>query len=409
MNNRGGLFKLLSSNVLAQLLTVAVLPILGRTYAPQDFGQLGSVLALVSLTSVVIHGRYHMAIPVVNRESTASVLLQLALCCSVLLCLPVTGLLWFVFGDTPDGMPLWHLLLLAASLSLATAMLDIFAYWRSRFQRFNVSARNSVTRSVSTSAAQVALSPVGSSGLLLGTIAGTLLAVVIALHDVASHATRPWLWPSFKRMQAVARRFKTYPLFGVPQGWVAAVSWNALPLLLLRFDGTAVAGQYWVAYRLLVAPLSLFNGAYRQATLPKIRHASLQNVFALVLKDSIRLLLLGGAPLLVLFLLGDRLFELWMGTNWKMAGTIAGWLAIGILGDLVKIPALCLLQGQGNLRRILIWEVGIVLARYALAIPLLSHGLIIEAIATFSGVGLAGWCIFVALELKFLKQRPTEK
>ena len=407
MNSRNT-FTLLASSGFGKLIAVASLPILSRLYTPAAFGEIVAILALVSITSVVIHGRYHMAIPVVNGESMAGALLQLALCCSVLLCLPVTGLLWFVFGDTLDGMPLW-LLLLAASLSLATAMLDVFAYWRSRYQRFNVSARNSVALSVSTSAAQLALSPVGSSGLLLGTIAGSLLAVVLALRDVAAHATRPWLWPSFRRMQVAARRFKTYPLFGVPQGWVAAVSWNALPLLLLRFGGTTVAGQYWVAYRLLVAPLSLFNGAYRQATLPKLRHASLRDARALVLKDSIRLLLLGGAPLLVLFLLGDRLFELLMGANWKMAGTIAGWMAIGILGDLVKIPALCLLQGQGNQRRILIWELGIVLARYALAIPLLSHGRTIEAIAAFSGLGLAGWCIFVVLELKFLQHRPTEK
>ncbi len=408
MNSRNT-FLLLASGGIGQIVAIAVLPILGRLYTPETFGQIGAILALVSITSVAIHGRYHMAIPAVNKEQMARALLQLALCCSVVLVLPVTGLLWLGFSYAPDGIPVWLLLLVAASLSLATAVLDIFAYWRSRFQRFNVSARNSVARSLSTSAAQVALSPVGPSGLLLGTIAGTLFAVVLALQDAAAHAKRPWLWPSFSRMQVAARRFKSYPLFGVPQGWIAAVSWNALPLLLLRFGGTAVAGQYWVAYRLLVAPLSLFNGAYRQATLPKLRHASLRDARALVLKDSIRLLLLGGGPLLVLFLLGDRLFELLMGANWKMAGTIAGWMAIGILGDLVKIPALCLLQGQGYLRRILIWEVGIVLARYALAIPLLSHGRTIEAIAAFSGLGLAGWCIFVVLELKFLKHRPSEK
>jgi O-antigen/teichoic acid export membrane protein len=408
MNKRGALLKLLSSNVLTQLLTIAALPILGRIYSPQDFGQLGCALALVSLTSVVIHGRYHMAVPVVKGEKMACALLQLALFCSVILCLPVTGLLWFFFVDTPFMMPLW-LLLVAASMSLTTAMLDIFAYWRSRFQRFNVSARNSVARSLTTSAAQIALSPVGSSGLLLGTIAGALFALVIALQDAAAYARRPWLSPSFRRMQVAARRFKTYPLFGVPQGWVAALSWNALPLLLLRVGGTTLAGQYWVAYRLVVAPLSLFNGAYRQATLPKLRHVSLLDARSLVLKDSIRLLLLGGAPLLVLFLLGDKLFELSMGADWKVAGTITGWMAIGILGDLVKIPSLCLLQVLGNQRRILIWELGIVLARYVFVIPLLGHGRIIEAIATFSGLGLAGWCIFISLELQFLKQRTTKK
>lgn len=348
-----------------------------------------------------------MAIPVVKSGQMARVLLQLALCCSAFLCLPMTGLIWIVFGDMPHGIALWVVILAAAGLSLATAVLEIFAYWRSRFLRFKVSAKNSIARSVATSVSQIGLASIGSLGLLVGTIAGTLLAVGLALEDVVNNATRPSLWPSWRRMRVAAYRFRTYPLFGVPQGWVAAVSWNALPLLLLRFDGSAMAGQFWVAYRLLVAPLSLLNGAYRQATLPKIRNVSFEYAYALVVKDTLRLILTGGLPLLVMFLAAEWVFTQLMGENWKVAGAIAGWMAVGILGDVIKIPAVCLLQRHNNQRRILTWEVIIILVRYSIAIPLLSQGKTFEAIIAFSVFGLIGWSSFFIYELYFLRKPAT--
>ncbi len=403
MNSKAKLILIISSGI-GQLISVAILPILGRLYTPEAFGKIGAIIALVSITSVVIHGRYHMVIPVVKGSHMASALLQLALCCSALLCLPVTVLIWFFFGETPEDINIWVFILAGAGLSLFTAVLEIFAYWRSRFLRFNVSAKNSIARSIATSGFQIGLASIGNLGLLVGTIAGTLLAVGLALKDALKHASRPLYRSSFRRMRVAAYRFRAYPIFGVPQGWVAAVSWNALPLLMLKYDGLAMAGQFWVAYRLLVAPLSLLNGAYRQTTLPKMRNISLEYARTLVVKDTIILLLVFGLPLFVIFLAGEWIFTQFMGQNWKVAGAIAGLMAVGILGDVIKIPALCLLQRNNRQRKILTWEMIVVVVRYSIVIPLLIQGKTFEAIAIFSVLGLIGWFSFVIYEL-FLQKK----
>ena len=55
---------LLGGNGLGQLITIAAILFLSRLYDPADFGLLAGIVSVVSLSSVIVHGRYHMAIPV---------------------------------------------------------------------------------------------------------------------------------------------------------------------------------------------------------------------------------------------------------------------------------------------------------------------------------------------------------
>ena len=76
---------LLSGNGLAQLIAIAAVPVLAHLYSPADFGLLASVVSLVSLSAVVVHGRYHMAIPVSRNEDESIALFALAALLSIAL------------------------------------------------------------------------------------------------------------------------------------------------------------------------------------------------------------------------------------------------------------------------------------------------------------------------------------
>lgn len=393
------LLVLLSGAGLAQIITVAALPLLSRLYDPVSFGQLGAVMAVVSLATVVVHGRYHMAIPVSRDEDTARALLLASIFLSTVLSLPAVAVMLHLFGDLPEGMALWAFLLTAGALTLFSALVDILTYWRSHRGRFGASARNGAARAALTASAQVLLAKVTTMGMLIGTVIGTLMAVALALRDLLRRDESPLAPRPLNALLQVAREYRSYPLYGVPQGWLAAVSWNAMPLLLLRYGGTAVAGQYWVAYRVLIAPLSLFNGAYRQSTLPLLRNRPQDQARSLVARHTKFILLLAVIPLAALAALGEQLFSLAMGARWDEAGQIAGWMAAGILADLFKVPTVCLLQSQGRNRTILWWEAGILVARYASAVPFLVMNNTSLAIILFSCGGLLGWSLFTAIHL----------
>jgi len=397
------LLVLLSGAGLAQIITLAALPLLSRLYDPVSFGQLGAVMAVVSLATVVVHGRYHMAIPVSDNEDTARALLVASIIFSAILSLPAVAIMLYLFGGLPEGMALWTFLLTAGALTLFSALIDILSYWRSHRGRFGASARNGAARAALTASAQIVLSKLSAMGMLIGTVIGTLMAVALALRDLLRRDEEPLARRPLREILQVAREYHSYPLYGVPQGWLAAVSWNAMPLLLLRFSGTAIAGQYWIAYRVLIAPLTLFNGAYRQSTLPLLRNQPPEQARLLVARHTKFILLIALIPLAVLAALGEQLFSLAMGAQWDEAGQIAGWMAAGIVADLFKVPTLCLLQSQGRNRTILWWEAGILIARYSSAIPFLAANNASLAIILFSCVGLLGWSLFTTIQLLPLK------
>ena len=387
---------LLSGNSLAQLIAIATVPVLAHLYSPADFGILASVVSLVSLSAVVVHGRYHMAIPVSRDEDESIALFALAALLSIALA-PVAVLsVVFLVGQSVGEESFYFIAGSAVVLTVATALIDVFAYWRSHRLRFKASARNAVARAAVTAVAQIGFGPATSAGLIGGTLAGAVVALALCIRDVVCFDSQRLVWPSWSRIGAAARRYSGHPLFGVPQGLIAAGSWNALPLLLLHFSGAAAAGQYWLAYRLIIAPVTVFNGAYRQATLPAMGRGDLSVEVGIARQHSIILLISTGTAATIIYFFGETLFAVLLGEEWRQAGAVAAWLGIGLTADVAKIPAMCLLQSRAGHRVILAWEAAIVVVRYSAILPFLRSGDVITAVAIFSLVGFTGWVLFSA-------------
>ncbi len=395
-----GFTTLLFGSGLAQVIAIAALPILGRLYDPTSFGQLGAVMALVSLSAAVVHCRYQLAIPVTKSNEEARALLWLTCGLSFLLSLPLALLLIVLVGERPEGLSMATFLAATVLMTFLTAQIDIFSYWRSRAGRFAVSAHNAFIRNLVSVALQISLAMISGFGLLIGIAAGTASAAFLGWVDAARNEGRSAGPPPLQDIKAVARKFSHFALFGVPQGWLAALSWNAMPLLLLRFDATSTAGQYWVAYRLLLAPVTVLGAAYRQAVLPLIPTLTHVRALSQARQHTLLLAAAGLAPTLVLLFYGEAIFEIIVGPKWGEAGTLAGFLSIGILADACKIPTICLLQSQGRQRAILIGEALILVSRYSVAIPLLLAGETLGAVAAFSIIGAAGWTLFSLVQLR---------
>ncbi len=390
---------LLLGSGLAQVVAIAALPVLGRLYDPIGFGQLGAVMALVSLGAAVVHGRYQLAIPATKDDGEARALLWLTCGLSFALSLPLVLVLAALVGERPDGLSMPNFIAVTTLMIFLTAQIDVFSYWRSRAGRFRVSARNALIRNLVAVGLQITLAVISGYGLLVGIVLGTATAACLGWFDTVRHEGRSLRMPALGEITAVARKFSHFAVFGVPQGWLAALSWNAMPLLLLRFDATATAGQYWVAYRLLLAPVTLFGSAYRQAMLPLFPKLPIADAVGQARQHTLVLALLGAPPMLLLLTYGEPVFQTIIGPKWGEAGIIAGYLAIGILADACKVPAICLLQYQGRQRTVMVWEASIVIARYCLAIPLLIAGDITAAVAAFAITGAAGWSLFSIVQL----------
>lgn len=385
-----GLLVLLSGGIVRQLVVVATLPVLARIYGPEAFGALGAVMAIVSMGAVVIHGRYHQAIPVARDDAEARALLVLSCLMTCALAIPAAALLVLVFGTPIAGVG--SLLAWVVPLTALAAVIDVLTYWRSRRRRYAASARLDAARACATVAGQFVLVPLGAAGLLLGTVLGTAIAAALAFAHAGARAFAP---VRVSTLRAVALRYRQYPLLGVPQGWTASASRNLFPLLLVKFGGIALAGQYWVGYRLLMMPVALMATAYRQVALPGFRDAAPDANRGAAWQHTLALLALGLVPATLLFLHGEWLMTRALGAEWNGAGLLLGWLGLAALGDACKIPAITLLQRDGRQDAILTWELSIAGLRYVAATFLLLEGETLAAVAAFAAIGAAGWAAFV--------------
>ncbi|MEN0041948.1 MAG: oligosaccharide flippase family protein [Pseudomonadota bacterium] len=390
---RRGFLTMLGGGGLAQIATIAALPLLGRLYDPLSFGQFGALMAVVSLAAVVVHGRYQMAVPTVSSEREAQRLLTVSLLMTSVLAVPVVGLIAITLGRAPDGMASTSFIIAAVTLTILAASLDCFTYWRSRQGRFTISARNAVLRSVMVVMSQIILFALLGWGLIAGATFGALIALIAAGADWWKHDRAEFIFAPASDLWATAKRYRHFPLYGVPQGWLAALSWNGLPLVLVAFDQTMLAGQFWVAYRLLIAPVTLFGSAYRQAALPALRDMDERAGNRMALKHSGAIAALALAVAAVLFVFGEPLFVAFLGPEWGLAGLIAGWLALGVAADAFKIPAICLMQSRGLQKVVLAWEICVIIPRYAAVFAVIGYGGPLDVFAGFAVAGLALWAL----------------
>lgn len=339
---------LIGGNAAAQVLTVAVSPILSRLYTPSDFGVLGLVLGASSIIAVAAHLRLNLAIAQAPDLQEAKEILFTALSSVLLISFISSLVIWLVhdLGFFPEyTISIVGLVFLASCL---TAFIDIFNYWQSYRKRNKESAKNSVFRSVGTVSSQLALSGLTRFGLAFGFLAGAFIAASLHVKDFFNNDYNKIKSNfSVQRAKDIISKYRTFPLYSMPQGFLASASLNAVPIVLGSQYGLAVAGQYWFAYRLLLAPAALIGGAYRQVIHPvfsDIQKSDSQKI-DLARRHTLIIFCAFVPVSIILFFTAAPIFSYIFGSQWELAGHYVGWLAICFGFDIVKIPSICIVHG----------------------------------------------------------------
>ncbi len=92
-------FTLLSGTLIAQLIPLAVSPVLTRLYTPENFGIFAFVLGLTMILVSLFNGRYDAAILIPKDSKEAFSLFKLAMYLPVIMAILVYGIVWFLPQD----------------------------------------------------------------------------------------------------------------------------------------------------------------------------------------------------------------------------------------------------------------------------------------------------------------------
>lgn len=327
--------RLMSATVFAQLISVAIAPIVTRIYSKEAYGFLALTISISTLMGVLSTLQYNQTIILAKDDRFAKTAFALSLWISLILSAVflLAGLIlipffpgWF---DYDPAYSLWMYLLPVMSFVASTGNTAYF--WANRKEMYAVISRGRMLTSLVSSGLSVGLGFVleGPTGLLLGFfLSTTAFSVYVWIHLVRTGMGRlPFF--DWEGMRAIARSYRDFPLMNLPTQFIQQLIHQLPVLLLTLYKGPASAGLYNLCNRVLITPIQMIASATGEVFQQKAaaKYAAEGSCEPEYLKAVKGLSLLGFLPFLVLGIISPCLFGWVFGQEWIEAGYYAQVMA----------------------------------------------------------------------------------
>lgn len=330
-----------SGNSAAQVLGIAVMPLLTRLYAPSDFAALNLFTQLVAGLAILLTLRFEYLVMLPAEQSESDSVLRLTILMGAVHVLWLTPLLWMLPGQwawlrsqSAIAHWLWLVPISAYAVSLAVG----FQQAAQRRGDFRASALSEfVGRS-----AYAACAMVGALALpnILGLMASTLAnggAKLIWLIRAGSECARMWLQPS---SAPIAKSIRRMAVSTSVSNLISLFSGMAPMIFIADRYGANALGQYGLVVSTLYLPSVLLGQAIGQVYYQRAcrLHGDGVPFIGLVIITS-RSLAKVGVPLYALIALVAPLFyPIVFGAEWHSAGELAQWLCIAAAAGFLSTP-----------------------------------------------------------------------
>lgn len=393
------------ATAIGQGAVVLAAPALGRLYDPAGFGLLSVYTAVIGILVAAGSFRFDFAIPIADDAAEAIHLLALStiLALATSIAFAVVLLVWgaelaAALGAAPLTPYLW---LLPIGLLVGTVG-QALASWAVYQRSFPALGRMRAIQGVAQGVSQVALGLVhmGPVGLILGDVAGrasgteqlfrslftTLRSTELSLRALGDFARRRW---GFARVMTAASILSALSL--------------QIPFLLIPvlFD-LASAGQFFLAYRMIVLPASLVAAAVSQVFFGEASHrrGDTRRLRDLAKNAAVSLLVFSIPTYSIIAVSGSALIQTVFGSRWELAGSYAQILAPSLIVWSVASPiSTLLLVGRRELESLAFTAAELGLKAGSLALGGMLHSLTAGIVA----LSIVSVLIEVAALWRFLR------
>lgn len=338
---------LMTGTIVAGIIGTLIIPILTRLYKPEDFGAFAQYTSLLSVLSVIVCGRYELAIVLPERDEDAANVWLLSIIFCFLISLLVLFTILFSGNKIADllNTPILRYWLWFLPLSVVTnGIFRTLNYWSTRRRHFKRLAMRQVTQSGVTATTQLGIGASISDGNVFGLIVGSLLGQIVAIGSLARKIIKDdgrLIRSSVNRMDLIKylKRYKKFPLFDVWSGLLNTASAMLPAFLLGHYFNSSIVGYYALGNQILSAPMTLVGNSiaqvfFPQATLAK-RTGTLPNITYIIFD---KLLVIGFIPIALLTVIAPDLFALVFGLRWYTAGEYVRWMSVWLLFVFISSP-----------------------------------------------------------------------
>lgn len=321
---------LTSGSVAAQLVGVAVAPLLTRLYSPSELGAYTLVITGLALFGPAICLRYDAAVIVADEEEV-SPLAWLAVMITISISLPVAvgyGIFALSSAYTDAGL-VWASVGVWALLTLQ-GLTNVFNSASNRRRLYGLLASSTFYRVLASNTGFLVLGWAGlaSAGLISAQVAGAAFGTGYQGWRLKRTSTDCG-FPTRRAMRLVARRYAKQALFNAPSALMATATFSLIIVFVQWEYTTREVGLYALGYRLLGAPFMILsaNVARLFFEAAAVRYRARGEFRRLYVRALLILTAVVMPAMALLAALAPFLFRVVFGPEWEQSGVFVAILA----------------------------------------------------------------------------------
>ena len=352
---------LVTGSGISHVVPLLFTPILTRLYSPSDYGVFVFFLSLLSVTSMISTGRYHLAIILPKQQDEADILKSISLMLSfifmfflfivIYICYQ-TSLFNNIFSRTNN------LIFLLPLATLFFSFFDIINYVLNREKEYNKMGRIRIFRSFISESSSLlfGLLSLGYKGLIVGSLLGNLSPLLFFDNKLYER-----IQLSKNNIKSVMKKYSDFPLYQMPTSILGSFSLQSPIFFFTAFYPfhLHIVGFVGLALRLFSFPLSLFTRSisqvfYKESSELHNQNQDLNNVFY----DTLKTLTIIGFPIAtILFVFSESLFYYIFGQEWVVAGTYVKYLTPAFFIRFIVSPLTPIFFVKEKIKILSVWKV----------------------------------------------------
>lgn len=318
----------LSGNVIAQLISFAVYPLLTRIYSPDDFGVLTVFLSIGGIWIIIAGGEYYNSVMLPRERKKAVACFQVSLL--TILAVSLLCVLSIIFKDffaqcyKSETLGDWYFLL--PLYVLFSALWVVLQHWYSREKRFKAVSGYQIGLS-STNAAMK--SGFGLGGLTTGGMIWSMtIAPFISLSaSVLIHLRKELkelLHFDWKAIKSAASEYSNFPKYATPRMLLHNIIWVMPALVLTPYFSVEEIGFFGMAITLSLKPMTVCISSMYSVFFQKFAAmVSQKERITPTLRRYMKTILLVSIPsFAILYFILPWFTEVLLGEGWRFTGEL---------------------------------------------------------------------------------------
>ena len=329
---------LFSGTGISQLIPFVATLFLSRLYTKTDFGDLALVMSVAGIVGTVAALRYDLIIILQKKVSNAKTAMSLCLSLIILTCSLIFVFLFLFKSTLIPKLDISHYGLLYSIPLVAggMGMYYVFENWFNRQQAYRNMAYIKIVQSATNSIAKLAFGFVGiSCGLIAGTVIGYATTILFCLFLFLKKDSFSLKYFSVKKMKEMAVSYRDFPKYAAPSGLLNSLSLLGLPVLIVYFYSTDVAGVYFFANTLIGIPIFFLTNAvgqvFKKEAVLLVQKNKMKELNDLVRKFQQSVFLIIFIFIFVFSIFGAEIFSFVFGSQWHESGKLIKFFAFFLM------------------------------------------------------------------------------